>query len=464
MPTVRKRGNSYQLVAILSTVNGHQERRHKTWQIPDGMTPRAAKKEAERLAEIFENDLEKGRLPLSKDVYFEDWLQHWYNASILARTTKENYKSYINAIMPFFKGRKMTSIKKSEITACINKLSEPKIERMYYTDKLTEYMEKKHLTNKAAAEKFGICKNTVQSIKNGVKVKESTAKKVAASIGVKVDDFFQEEQTVKQLSTKTLKSYSTLISSIFGLAVEDDIIIKNPAYKVRVPETKGKNIEGFCLQPEDVIRLMEALKQEDVQFRNAVMFTLKTGVRRGELFGLKWSDIDYQNRVIHIGNRTIVRGGTKVNFIKECGKTASATRDFEMTDELFAYLKSQEWYQVEQRNLLGTFRNEEDWVFTSIDGTFYKPNTLTIQFKKFIRKNDLPDIHLHSLRHTFATLYYSETKDKVAVKELLGHSSTAAFDLVYGHAIEKKKVQALNDLDKQFPSYADLFTDNKKKA
>lgn len=247
------------------------------------------------------------------------------------------------------------------------------------------------------------------------------------------------------LSAETVDRYLTVLQAVFALAVKNGLIDNNPADRrhLNMPKKTKREIEIFT--KEEVNHIIAALKDEHLQIQAVIYLDLFTGMRRGELVALKFSDIDFKNQKI-----TIQRAA-----YKEKGKPAAVkapkdneTRTIDINDNCIALLKAMKAAKIESAQRLGTkwAGNGEDWVFTQWNGEMMNPQTPTKQFSKFLAKNGIKHCKFHALRHTHATLMLAASHDLMAVKERLGHSSIETTQ-IYLHYIDSAGKKALEKLD-----------------
>lgn len=170
-----------------------------------------------------------------------------------------------------------------------------------------------------------------------------------------------------------------------------------------------------------------------------------TGIRRGELCGLEWKDIDFENQIMRVCRSSQYVGG-KTIITKE-PKTKSGIRRFTLSTTACILLKQYRAWQMKQKLKIGDRWQECDRLFTTWEGTPIYPDTVTDWFAKFMRRTDLPYVTLHSLRHTNATLMIAEGTDVCTVSKRLGHANTATTLNIYAHALKSKDREAANNLE-----------------
>jgi len=235
-----------------------------------------------------------------------------------------------------------------------------------------------------------------------------------------------------KLSPKTIREHHALISSILRTAVEWQVIFSNPADRVKAPKVESKELA--YLDENEAKHVIELLADEEVKYRTAITMLIYSGLRRGELCGLKWSDIDFDNNIIHI--RRITQYLPGIGIIEKEPKTPTSIRPIKLAPEAFALLKEHKAWQAEQRLKLGTAWIDKNFVFTQWNGEPIHLDTLTTFFYKFAKKHKLPDgIKLHSLRHTNATLLIASGVPHRTVSNRLGHAQASTTLNIYAHAI-----------------------------
>ena len=223
--------------------------------------------------------------------------------------------------------------------------------------------------------------------------------------------------------------------------MEGGFLDHNPAW--RTYRYTGKKKDKIIADEDTVQKLVTALEQESIKYETYFKLVIATGMRRGECCGLKWSDIDWQERSIHI-QRNVVKVTGEDIIVKDT-KTSSGDRyvyfSAEMESLLREYLRECEWETEahDERNL-----NDDDYVFRRHGQPLpMTPTTFTWRFKLILKKHGLPEkLNVHSLRHTNASLLIANGTDVATVAGLLGHSQPSTTLDIYTHAFDKNKKAA----------------------
>lgn len=230
---------------------------------------------------------------------------------------------------------------------------------------------------------------------------------------------------------------------ISSLAIEWQYIPANPAERVKPP--KATNQEAEYLDDQQAIRLLELLQGQPIYYKTAVEVLLFTGMRRGELMGLVWSDIDFANNTITI--QRSLQYLPEMGVFKDETKTKSSHRVIKVPSSAISSLRGYRTWQKMTFMKNGQPWNESCQVFVTQNGTPMHPDTLTSWFRDFIRTTDLPKIHVHSLRHTNATLQIANGVSVTTVAGNLGHSNANTTTKVYAHAIQSAAAASAEMMD-----------------
>ena len=295
-------------------------------------------------------------------------------------------------------------------------------------------------TQKALSELCGVSLTAIRSCINGNNVSKETADKISRVI--KSDNLFTQAEGKTKLSNKTISEYHRLISSILTVAVQWQVLNFNPCKRVKPPKVERK--EALALDHEEAIKLIECLATAPIKYRTAIMLLLYTGFRRGELCGLDWEDIDLNNGIIKVNKAALY--SVEKGIYEDTTKTYISNRAVSIPTDMIKLLKQYKTEQQSQRLLMGDQWCDSGKVFTATNGSVINPDTLTSWFKRFIRRNNLPDIHLHNLRHTVATLLIAAGVDIATVSTRLGHTNKTTTLNIYTHAIKSADEAAANTI------------------
>lgn len=228
----------------------------------------------------------------------------------------------------------------------------------------------------------------------------------------------------------TVIKHHNLLTNTLNAAERQEYITKNPMRAVSPPKKRQREAKFYT--PEQLGVLLA--KAVGTRLELPMFICAYLGLRRGELCGLRWSDVDLEHQTITIEN-TRTQAGKKE--IEKGTKTASSTRTLYLPDTLCDMLKAAKEHQQACR---ATYKNT---VIVMEDGRPFRPNYLSELFGKFLADNDLPKIVLHELRHTFASLSNQAGIPAYNIGKALGHSTPATTQKIYTHLLDQTHTQAV---------------------
>ena len=314
-------------------------------------------------------------------------------------------------------------------------------------------MHKINLQQQELAEQTGLGICTIRSAMHGNSIATKSAQRISDALGKPLGKVFVPSEPLEPLDPETIRKYHRVISTILGTAVKQQVIFSNPCERVELPKPTQK--DALYLDENDTAQLLEHLQSAPIPYRVAIELLLYTGMRRGELCGLEWKDINFETGVIQIRRTSQYLPGQGV-FTDET-KTRKSSRAIKASASALALLRSYRTWQLEQRLQIGDQWQEHDRLFTTWNGKPMHPDTLSGWFHDFIKDTGLPQIHLHSLRHTNATLLIAAGTNLPTVAKRLGHADTTTTSKIYAHAIQSADAAAAETLD-------DLLHPVKRKA
>jgi integrase len=241
------------------------------------------------------------------------------------------------------------------------------------------------------------------------------------------------------LSTNTVKKHYTLLRTALGIAEQQDMINKNPMTKVVAPKYVKPTTEFYTV--ESLKKLFELV--DDTLLEPAVYLAGMLGLRREEISGLKWKNVNLNENVIFI-TEVVVRAKNEV--VTKMPKTETSIRKLSIPPLLHDILTKVKDKQSNIKELLVDKNIEVEYVVSNWDGTQINPAHLSSMFAKFIVKNNLPHISLRGLRHTVASVANEAGVTLYDISKMLGHSSPDVTGKVYTHMFDKKNTGAINSV------------------
>jgi integrase len=239
---------------------------------------------------------------------------------------------------------------------------------------------------------------------------------------------FLKEKLEAGLSPRTVQLSLVILRRALGQAVKDGLVARNVAKLVDAPRWKRPEVKPW--EPSEASRFLEAITGERLEV--AYLVALSLGLRRGEVLGLRWSDIDFEAKSITIA-QALARVGGKLQFIEP--KSRQSRRTLPLYDGLAVALRNHRRHQLEQRLAAGSRWHDSGLLFTTGSGTPLEPRALNEDFERIIGKAGLRRVRLHDLRHACASFLLAQGVHPRVVMELLGHSQISLTMETYSHVM-----------------------------
>jgi integrase len=243
------------------------------------------------------------------------------------------------------------------------------------------------------------------------------------------------------VSQRTVIEIHKVLHTSLSMALKWGLIIRNPADAVTRP--RKKRTEMKTLSDSQVRVFLSAAEQ--TRYSALFYLALNTGMRLGELFGLKWSDIDWDHRRLQVKRQLQYLSGHGLIFLEP--KTAASRRMIVLSENAINKLRTHLEQQDSDRLFAGDQWQENGMLFSTKIGTPMFPANMYKDFKILLKKLDLPDIRFHDLRHTAATLMLQQGIHPKIVQERLGHSDIGMTLNTYSHVLPSMQEDAAEKLD-----------------
>ena len=245
------------------------------------------------------------------------------------------------------------------------------------------------------------------------------------------------ERTGKPLAPKTIRHNLSLISDVFSYAVKMGVVAENPCSKVTIP--KGEVKEKQIYTPAEVERFLTLLNDEPLKYRTFFYLMIYSGFRRGEMLGLEWKDVDFENNIISV--RRTSNYTAKKGVYTDTTKTKRSQRTLKFPQFIMDMLKEYKEQQDAEALRLGNKWVETDRLYVKWDGRPMQNGTPYFWLGEFCEKHDLPFYGLHSFRHLFCSLLVNQGVDIVTVSGALGHSCVSTTSNVYCHMFQEAQAK-----------------------
>lgn len=422
---------------------GKRIRHRMNYKPAPGMTPRQIEKAAQRAAADFERSIEQG-FALDNRQTFAEYAA--YVLDLKQRTgtkarTLDRYQDMMVRINQAIGHIKLADLRPQHLNSFYKNLAEPGIRMGGGSAKakidMAAWLKKNKLSRGKLAEKAGISAATVGVAVKGESIKIEKAQAIAQAMEKKVDEVFKVEKNMEPLADKTILEHHRLISTILAQAEKEMLVPYNAAAKATPPKVEKHDPNYF--QPETISAILEALESEPLKWRLITHLLIVTGCRRGEIMGLKWEKVDFENSRVKI-DRALVSSKSKGVF-EESTKT-SDIRHLALPRETMDLLQQHKREQLRLQLANGDRWLRTGYVFTQDNGDHMNPDSITGWLKDFSTRHGLPHINPHAFRHTVASVLLANGTDIVTVSKQLGHASITTTESFYSHIIEENKAKA----------------------
>ena len=255
-------------------------------------------------------------------------------------------------------------------------------------------------------------------------------------------------KTKKPLSGKSILEHHRLLRAMLHRAVYWQLIVSNPAERVQPPKAKKPKRRSYDdEQTKILLENLEKLSVEDTKYKVAIILTIFTGVRLGELMGLEWQDVDFRNGIISINRSSQYL--SDMGVFTKVPKTESSIREIAIPEFIISLLEEYKLWYEDQKLLYGELWTNSNRLFVQADGKPMHPSSISKWFVKYVGTIGLPVINFHGLRHTNASLLVAQNVDIAVVSARLGHAQISTTLDFYVHPLlshNRKAGYALENL------------------
>lgn len=251
----------------------------------------------------------------------------------------------------------------------------------------------------------------------------------------------------------TVRRIHAVLSSALADAVQDGLLHENVAKGARLPRVDRQRVEVWT--PAQAGKFLEAVAEH----RLGALFELAilTGMRRGELVGLRWSDVDLLARTITVRTQLVL---TSSGVVEGTVKTdAGQGRRVPLSERAVSVLMGWRLRQEADAEEWADAYQETGRVFTWEDGRDYRPDYVSKLFRTLTEGKELPPMHFHSLRHLHASLMLASGQDLTVVAKTMGHSTSQITRDLYAHLFEDRARHAVEGAASLLPTRGGVLTD-----
>lgn len=401
------------------------------------LTEHQSDKAAERVAMQFEEELDKSwYCQPSKDITLSDWIDYMLSQKEVAGRKKKTISGYAYLsvrVKEFLGNLRVCDISPADVSrffAWLAQSSKSVNSRAVKKEDvdLLDALQNEQFSRTSFGHAAGLSKSTVTNAVAGKTIALSSAEKIARKLSYDISELFDILCPTQNLSQETMRDYRRFLSLMLSSAQREGIITANPMDRMDRPLTERIQ-EKPCLQPDEIQKVWQAAQQEPLPKRCLIHLLMVTGCRRGEIAGLRWSRVLWEESTIKI-DRTIQY--TRQNGTYEESTKSRQTRLIRLPDETLQLLEE---YHAWQRAKHPEIHCE--YVFTNDTGRYINPDSISSYIRKFQQKYHLPNLHPHLFRHSMASLLYYMGQDPVSISKRLGHANVSTTQNIYSHLIQQ---------------------------
>ena len=249
----------------------------------------------------------------------------------------------------------------------------------------------------------------------------------------------------KNISSTSIKTYYTVVQSLFGFAYKMNFLEYNPSATTKLNFPKAAPAHTDILEEKSMKKLLECLENEPIMWKTLIHLALSTGCRRGELAALQWDDSSWEKHQINICKSLYyVKGEKNIKL----PKSSTSNRTIAVPSYIIEMLKQYRTKQLELKLSCGQEWNKHNMIFTDKKGDYILVNAISKWFTNFLKRNHLPHIKFHALRHTSATVLLASGTNIKTVSSRLGHSNLTITNR-YVHALVDADIAAAETLEQK---------------
>ena len=480
---LREQNGYFQMILTWKDASG--KRRSKS--ISTGLTVKGNKKRAEKMLMKARSEFNPDNLVVNKGMLFTDYLGKWLNDKVTDIPAEEysNFTYYVKSnIAPYFSAHnaKVTEITDQELIAyfeferlqngtgnkallSINRTICTAMDYAvtigwrsdnlahdinpclmsttpYFTDFLLDWL--KIMKLKVRPTTYASYEITIESRVIPYFKEKHPNLRLDAVTAKHIQDYYAYEMNVRKVSANTVKHRHANIHKALSYAYKTDLIQTNPADKVELP-TIDKFVGHFynAAQLEEMFKIF---KGDPAEF--GVIAASFYGLRRSEVLGLRWNAIDFEEKTItirHTVNETRIDGKYTL-VLADTTKTKSSYRTLPLVAPFEVILKRMKAEQEENRKLCGNCYCQDylGYIYVNEIGELIKPGYLSSHVPAVLKEHNMPPIRFHDLRHSCASLLFSQGVSLKEIQAWLGHSTIGTTANIYTHLDENNKLSSAN--------------------
>ncbi|MCH5164008.1 MAG: site-specific integrase [Clostridiales bacterium] len=467
MYSIRERKNgkgdvSFQIIVKVVAYNGENVQKAMTWKPQFNLTEKQIQLAVNRVAKEFENKVEAeiaGRTkPIAtENTPFNEFAEYWLKnmESKVAPTSFVSAANAFNKIKEITAEYRLKDFVPNVIEEVYKRIEA--LQNLIYSitakDNLQSVIKGQYRFNTRFCRASNIGSETLKAALHKDHICYETAKKIADCLSVDMDYIFNVEKRIVPYKSTYIEGMKKVVRCSLTLAARLGIIKRNFAHRFYVTTRHPDAEKVKSMTFEEAQRLLQTCEQLDIRKKMIITFIMFTGVRKGEICGLNWSDIDFNEKKVHITRQ--YESVSKKGLIVKKPKTESSIREFELSDHLISVLKKyREWYEA-KREEMGDEWQGEDNVLVARNGSRLHPTQIRNWLDEALELAGLPHFTVHSLRHTNITLLIASGVSPVTVAGRVGHKKASTTVNIYADFLGSSDREASGIINDYFSKRAE---------
>lgn len=235
---------------------------------------------------------------------------------------------------------------------------------------------------------------------------------------------------------RTVRIVHNILHKSLEKAVRYNYILRNPAHKATLPRVRQQ--EMLVLDESQVTRFLIA--SQGSPYETFYRLAIITGMRQGELFGLKWVDLHWDSGALHVRRQVQRVDGYGWQFVEP--KTRAGTRTIKLGEGMLLALRQHKQQQDIERSAMGNRWVDNGLIFPNTVGNPMDPTNMRKDFNRILEEAGLPRVRFHDLRHTAASLMLNNNIPVIVASKILGHGKPSVTLDIYGHLYHEMQTEA----------------------
>lgn len=252
---------------------------------------------------------------------------------------------------------------------------------------------------------------------------------------------FYREMIEAGVGIRTIRYNHAILHKALAKAVYFGLVLPNPAHEAALPRLRQSEMQ---ILDESQISLF-LIASASSKYHALYHLAITTGLREGELFGLRWSDLQWTSGVLHVQRQLQKLPRKGWSFVEP--KTRAGRRSIQLGEGALQVLREHKLRQEQQKLFAGSSWQEHNLIFPCSVGTPSDPSNLRKDFLRILEQAGLPKLRFHDLRHTAASLLLNHNVPVIVVSNMLGHSKPSVTLDVYGHLMNGMQGEAARIMD-----------------